>query len=194
MNSRIKANGSNSKIISFVGVMTALEFVVMLIETYVFGILIPIAPPCILSLSIALTLSIFGEAKYMFIGGTIMGFCSFILAFILGFPNFMLPWNSILPRLFVGIVAYGVTVLTKKIFRKSNKVFVQKYLPYSLGAIFGTLTNTVLVLTALLLTKFIGMEDVVATFVAINFPLELVGSAILVPILVNAVRLALRIR
>ena len=61
-----------------------------------------------------------------------------------------------------------------------------------MGAIFGVITNTVLVLFSLYFGKFIGIEDIVATFVAINFPLEVVGSAILVPVFVNTINLVSR--
>lgn len=181
---------NKTRLISFMGIMSALEFVVLLLETYVFGVLIPIAPPCILSISIAITLSVYdGNYKKMFIGGTILGVCSFVISFIVGLPAFMLPWISILPRVFIGIVAFSITKLFKFLFRNVENKKILNYLPYVLGAIFGVLTNTVLVLFALYFGGFIGIEDIVATFVAINFPLELVGSAILVPVFVSTLNL-----
>lgn len=189
-----KTRETNSKLVAFIGVMTALEFVVLMLETYVFGVIIPLAPPCILSLSVAITLSVFGGYKHMFVGGTILGVCSCILAFIIGNPVFIFPWISILPRVFIGIVAFGVTKLFLSIFSKSKNDFVKKNLPYSIGAIFGVLTNTVLVLFMMYIFKFVGMEDIVATFMAINFPLEVIGSAILVPVLVKTINSSLRIK
>ncbi len=182
-------NNNKTKLIAFIGVMASLEFVVLLLETYVFGVLIPIAPPCILSISIAITLSVYdGDYKKMFIGGTILGVCSFIISFIVGLASFMLPWISILPRIFIGIVAFFVTKLFGFFCRKIKNNKIAKYLPYIMGAIFGVLTNTVLTLFALYFGGFIGMEEIVATFIAINFPLEVVGSAILVPVFVNTLR------
>jgi len=179
---------SNAKSIAFVGVMSALMFIIMFLETYVFTFLIPLAPPCVLSLSLAITLSVFGSKGNMFVGGTIMGICSFIIAFMIANPVFIFPWISILPRIFIGIVSYLMTRLFIVIFSRNKKAFVRDYIPYSLGAIFGVLTNTILVLLLLYLFKFIGVEDVVATFLAINFPVEVLGSAILVPVLVNSIK------
>jgi uncharacterized membrane protein len=179
---------SSSKVIALSGVMGALTFVVMFLETYVFTVLIPLAPPCFLSISLAITLSLAGEKKYMFIGGTILGVCSLITAFIIGNPVFILPWISILPRIFIGIVAYWVAKLVEKIFTKAQNKFVKNYIPAGVGAIFGVVTNTVLTLTMMFLCKFVGVEGIIATFMAINFPIEVVASAILVPILVNTLR------
>ncbi|MBR2384822.1 MAG: hypothetical protein IKA99_04325 [Clostridia bacterium] len=179
---------NSAKTVAFVGVMSALMFVVMFLESYVFTFLIPIAPPCVLSLSLAITLSVFGNWKGMFIGGTIMGVCSLVVAFIIGNPAFILPWISILPRVFIGIVAFAVSSLFINVTKNCKNKFVNSYLPYGLGAMFGVLTNTLLVLSMLYLNSFIGISDVIATFVAINFPLEIVGSMILVPILVNVIK------
>lgn len=179
---------SKAKTVAFIGVMTALEFVAMFLETYVFVALIPLAPPCMLSLSVAITLSIYADWKKMFLGGTIMGCCSLVIAAFIGNAVFILPWISVLPRIFIGIVAFGVTAAIKRIFRSSENRFLKNILPYSLGAIFGTLTNTVLVLTMMYAFKFVGTEDIIATFMAINFPLELAGSAIITPVLIGAVK------
>ncbi len=179
---------SKVKVIALSGVMGALTFIMMFLETYVFSILIPIAPPCFLSLSLALTLSLCGNWKYMFLGGTIMGFCSFIIAFIIGNPAFIFPWISILPRIFIGITAFGASRLVLKFTAKKENKFLKNYLPYGVGAAVGVITNTVLTLTMLLLCKFIGVSEMLATFTAINFPIEVVASVFLVPLLVNAVK------
>ena len=179
---------NKTKIITTSGVMCALTFVVMFLETYVFTILIPLAPPCVLSLSLAITLSLAGDWRYMFIGGTAMGVCSLIIAFIIGNPVFILPWVSILPRIFIGIVAFGVAKVISKFTKKSSKKFLRDYLPSGVGAAFGVITNTVLVLSMMFVLKFVGIEDIIATFMAINFPLEVAGSAVLVPVLVSAIR------
>ena len=179
---------NKTKIITTSGVMGALTFVVMFLETYVFTIVIPLAPPCILSLSLAITLSLAGDWKYMFIGGTAMGVCSLIIAFIIGNPVFILPWVSILPRVFIGVVAFGVAKLISKLTKNSKNKFLSQYLPNGFGAVLGVITNTVLVLSMMYLLRLVGTEDIIATFMAINFPLEVIGSAILVPILVNVVK------
>lgn len=179
---------NKTKTIALSGVMGALTFIVMFLETYVFSVLIPLAPPCFLSLSLAITLSLMGDWRYMFIGGTALGVSSFIMSFIIGNPVFMLPWISILPRVFIGIVAFGVTKLIKKLTAKSSNKFLNDYLPSGVGAIFGVLTNTVLTLSMMFICSFVGLEGILATFMTINFPIEMVASAIIVPILVNAIK------
>lgn len=182
----------SAKTVAFLGVMSALVFVALFLETYVFTVLIPIAPPCFISISIAITISIYGDWKKMFIGGTILGVCSLIIAAIIGNPVFILPWISILPRIFIGIVACGVTKLVKLATDKSKNKFINSYIPYGVGAVMGVITNTVLTCFTMLMFGKVGMETVVATFMAINFPLEVVCSAILVPLLVNALHRYLR--
>ena len=177
-----------SKLIALSGVMGALTFVVMFLESYVLTILIPLAPPCFLSLSLAITLSLAGDWRYMFIGGTILGISSLIIAFIIGNPVFILPWISILPRIFIGVVAFAVSKLIQKIFSKTSNKILKDSLPYCVGAIFGVITNTVLVLTMMYFCGFVGIEGIIATFMAINFPIEVVASAIFVPILVKALK------
>lgn len=179
---------SKVRIIAISGVMGALTFIMMFLETYVFNILIPIAPPCFLSLSLAITLSLSGNWKFMFLGGTVMGFCSFIIAFIIGNPAFIFPWISILPRFFIGLTAFGVSSLIRKLTAKKENKFLKNYLPYGVGAAIGAITNTVLTLAMLYFCSFIGVEGIIQTFMAINFPIEVVASAVIVPILVNAVK------
>ena len=50
---------------------------------------------------------------------------------------------------------------------------------------FGVFTNTLLVLTMMFICKFVGIEGILATFMAINFPIEVIASAVIVPVLVN---------
>ncbi len=181
-------NNSKTKVIAFIGVMSALMFILLYLETYVFVALIPLAPPAVLSLSLAFTLCVFDDWKKMFIGGTILGCCSMLVAFAIANPVFIFPWISVLPRILAGMSAYGGTALIKKFTKNSQKKFAKEYLPYSVGAIFGTITNTVLVLGVMFAFKFIGIEDVVATFIAFNFPAEVIGSGILTPILTRVVK------
>ena len=179
---------SKTKLIACLGVMSALMFIVSYLETYVFVVLIPLAPPAILSLSLACALSMFSDWKNMFIGGTIFGCCSLFVAAAIGNPVFILPWISVLPRIFVGMSAFGGKKLANIFCSKSTNKFLTNYLPYSIGAVFGVITNTVLVLSVMYLCGKVGIEDVLATFMAINFPLEVVGSAIISPILCNVMQ------
>ena len=85
-------------------------------------------------------------------------------------------------------MAFGVSKLMLSLTKNAKCKFSKQYLSYGVSAVFGVITNTVLVLSVMYIGKFIGLEDVVATFMAINFPIEIVASAILVPIMLNAVK------
>ncbi|MBR2617178.1 MAG: hypothetical protein IKC56_02965, partial [Clostridia bacterium] len=88
-----------SKTIALYGIWAALIFVTMVLETYVFTPLLPIAPPAVLSLATAFSLCVFADWKTGLIGGTIMGLCSLIVALMIGNPYFLLPYISVLPRM-----------------------------------------------------------------------------------------------
>ena len=68
---------SNAKKVAFYGVMSALTFVFLLIETFVFSAFLGNFTPAILTLPLAVALSLFNGKKGMFVGGTIFGCCSF---------------------------------------------------------------------------------------------------------------------
>ncbi len=181
-------SSKKTRLIAVAGIMGALTFVAMFLETYVFSVLIPLAPPCFISISLAITLSLVDDWRYMFVGGTALGVCSFIMSFIIGNAVFMLPWISILPRVFIGIVAFGVCKFIQFLTSKSTNKFVKDYLPYGLGAFFGVITNTVLTLSMMAICSFVGIEMILKTFMTINFPVELIASTIIVPILARAVK------
>jgi uncharacterized membrane protein len=96
----------SSKRIAFYGVLSALMFVFLLIETYLFTAFFGNFTPAILTLPFAVALSLFNGKRGMWLGGTIFGCCSFFLAICIGNPIFLNPLISILPRIFIGVVAY----------------------------------------------------------------------------------------
>ncbi|MCQ2387624.1 MAG: ECF transporter S component [Clostridia bacterium] len=176
----------SAKTVAFLGVFGALIFVVLLLETQVFAAILPVSP-CYLSLPLAISLCLYGDYKNMFIGGTILGLCSFIMSFM--FPQFIMfanPLISVLPRLLLGIVAYFVCELAKIIFKKENKFC--KTVPYVLAGIFGAITNTVLVVSGLFIFGFTGIETALASIISFNALIEIVCSAILVPIIVFSIK------
>lgn len=179
---------TKSKTVAFFGVMTALIFVVLLLETQVFALILPVSP-CFLSLPLAISISIYDDYKKMFIGGTILGLCSFIMAFM--FPQFIVfanPLISILPRFLFGIVAFYVYKLLRSLTKNCKSKFMVKILPCSVAGICGAITNTVLVVLGLFLFKFTGIEDALATIISVNALLEIAFSAILVPVIVNTIQ------
>ena len=190
-------NRTAGKTVAFIGVMAALVFVVLSLETWVFIYFIK-PSPAFLSIPIAIALSVFGDWKKMFIGGTILGVCSFILSFIVAYVDFYNPLVSVLPRVLMGVVAYfvafGMVKLLGKSKRKDGKdnKFLQEVLPYSVAGAAGVLFNTVSVL--FMMWVFAGenafLTTALSTILSINFVLEFVCAIILVPVLVRVMKKA----
>lgn len=177
-----------SAFIALAGVMTALTFVVLLLETYVFIAFIK-PSPAFLSIPVAIALSVYGDKKTMFLGGTIFGVCSFILSFIVGYATFYNPLISVLPRILMGIIAYFACAVTVSLTKKSGNKFIKNVLPYSVGGVFGVLANTCLVLLSM--SVFSGdpfIDTAIAVILGLNFSLELICSAVFVPVLVAAIK------
>ena len=173
--------------VAFLGVMLALVFVFLLIETYLLSALLGNFTPAALTLPLAIAVSVTGDKRNMFVGGTLLGIASFILAIITANPIFSKPLIAIVPRFFIGIVAYFVCLGCKKLFSKSQNEFVKNVLPLSIAGIFGVLTNTVLVTTMMTLYDFATIAKVFATIMSINFVAEVVLSAVLVPVFVKTI-------
>lgn len=165
----------SSKKIAYLGVASALMFVFLLIETYLLTIAFGALTPAILTLPFAVALSLFLGKKGMLIGGTVFGCCSFVLAIIIANPVFINPLISILPRIFIGIVAYLAFSVTKKLFKNQT-------VAYSVGGAFGILTNTVLTIFMLWVFNYSALAAVFTTIMSINFVGEFIGAIILVPI------------
>ncbi len=92
--------------VAFIGVMFALIFVLFLLEgTLLAGVGMT---ACILSLPVAIALSVYDDWKKSFIGGTLLGASSslFCLIFASAFIFYANPLISVLPRFFIGVTAY----------------------------------------------------------------------------------------
>jgi uncharacterized membrane protein len=109
------------------------------------------------------------------ITGAIFGIFSFLQP---GAPFFADPLVSILPRLFIGVVAY----LIYHAFKRINTV-----LACALAGIFGSVTNTVLVLGMATIRDYLPLEASVFTALTHGTP-ELVVAAILTVILVKGIQ------
>ena len=178
---------SSAKTIAFLGVRFALIFVFLLIETYVFSAFFGAFTPCALTLPLAIALSLSGSKKPMVIGGTLLGCASFVLAIFISNPIFINPLISILPRLFIGVIAYGVYHLAKKLCASSDNAFVKDHLPCALGGLFGTLANTVCTIFMMWVFQAASLAAVFTTLISINFIAEVIASVILVPIYVRVI-------
>jgi uncharacterized membrane protein len=102
---------------------------------------------------------------------------------------FQNPLISVLPRIVIGFVVFFVFQLFQKIFFKSEKKFVNTTLPSVLATIAGVITNTVLVLGAIII-GFGGdpaqngqtiSQFIFGTILAINFPVEIAACTLIVP-------------
>ena len=170
--------------VAFIGVMTALMAVVLTLETYVFIYFIK-PSPAFLSIPLFIALSMFGDWKRSFIGGTIFGTCSFILSFVVGYTVFFNPLISVLPRTLAGVAGYfilhGLTVLTKE---KSKDVV------RAVAAALTVVVHTVLVLGAMEIFASGGafFDTVWQTIIGVNFISEFICAIIITPILVRVMK------
>ena len=175
-------NKTSSKKIAFYGVVSALMFVFLLVETYLFTAFLGSFTPAILTLPFAVSLSLFSKKRGMLVGGTIFGCCSFFLAVIISNPIFINPLVSILPRIFIGVIAYFVYILVKRVCSFSKNTFVNETLPLSIAGAFGILTNTVFTIFMMWVFNASSLAAVMTVIISVNFLAEIVGAIILVPI------------
>ncbi len=176
--------------VAFVGVMAALIFVLFLLEG---AVLSPVGmTACILSLPVAIAVSIYDDLKKSFVGGTLLGVCSCIFCLIFSaFIKYANPLVSVLPRFCIGVTAYWTYLGLSRLFKKVKNRFVKEVLPAALAGIVGSLTNTVLYLLAVAICDGRAADALTAIMgvaVTIYFPIELAACAVLVPIYVKALQ------
>ncbi len=176
--------------VAFVGVMYALIFVLFLLEG---AVLSPLGmTACILSLPVAIAISIYDGWKKSFIGGTLLGICSCIFCLIFSaFIRYANPLVSILPRFFIGVTAYWTYYGLSRLFKNIKNTFVRESLPAAIAGIIGSLTNTVLYLLAVSICDGKGADALTAIMgvaVTIYFPIELAACAVFVPVYVKVLQ------
>lgn len=177
--------------VAFVGVMFALIFVLFLLE----GTLLAGAgmTACILSLPVAIALSVYDDWKKSFVGGTLLGLssCIFCLIFASMFIFYANPLISVLPRVFVGITAYWTYFGLSKLMKNVKNNFLRETLPAAVAGIVGSLTNTVLYLLSINIWAGDIMGSLTAILgvaVSIYFPIELAACMVLVPVYVKVLK------
>lgn len=177
--------------VAFIGVMFALIFVLFLLEgTILSGVGMT---ACILSLPVAIALSVYDDWKRSFIGGTLLGLCScvFCLIFASAFIFYANPLISVLPRLFIGITAYWTYFGLAKLLKNVKSKYVREALPAAVAGAVGSVTNTVLYLLAVNIwtgTADKALSAILSVAVTIYFPIELIACIILVPLYVAALK------
>ncbi len=176
--------------VAFVGVMAALIFVLFLLEG---AVLSPVGmTACILSLPVAIAVSIYDDWKKSFVGGTLLGVCSCIFCLVFSaFIKYANPLVSVLPRFCIGVTAYWTYFGLSKLFKNAKNRFVKEALPAAIAGIVGSLTNTVLYLLAVAVCDGRAADALTAIMgvaVTIYFPIELAACAVLVPLYVKALQ------
>lgn len=170
--------------VAFIGVMAALMAVVLTLETYVFIYFIK-PSPAFLSIPLFIALSMFGDWKRSFIGGTIFGVCSFLLSFIVGYTVFYNPLISVLPRTIAGVAGYFILHAMMVLAKGKGKDAIR-----AVAAGLTVVVHTVLVLGSMELFSFGGafMDTVWQTIIGVNFLSELVCAILLTPVLVRVAK------
>ena len=177
-------------LVAFIGVMFALIFVLFMLEgalSIVAGI-----STCVLSLPVAIALSVYDDWKSSFIGGTLLGVSSCVFCLIFGMVVYANPLVCVLPRTLLGITAYWTYFGLSKLLKNAKHRYFREVFPASVAAVVGTLTNTVLYILAIGLFVDKDVMGVGTTLIqiaaGIYFPIELVASFILVPIYVSVMQ------
>ena len=170
--------------VAFIGVMAALMFVVLALETYIFIYFIK-PSPAFISIPLFLALSMYGDWKRSFLGGTLFGVCSFLLSFLVGYTVFFNPLISVLPRVIAGVLAYLIYAGLSALTRGRGDAIV-----CALSAALAVILHTVLVLGAMQLFSEGGafVDTVWQTIIGLNFAVELVCAVLLVPVFVRVLR------
>lgn len=181
-------SSKSAKQLAFLGVMFALIFVFLLVETYAFSAFFGNFTPAILTIPVAISLALVGSKRPMLVGGTLLGCSSFLLAIIIGNPIFLNPLISIFPRIFIGLVAYGVYVLLNKFFASSQNKFMSEVFPAAVAGVLGTVTNTVCTIFMMWVFNKSDIASVFTVLISINFVAEVIAAAILTPTYVMLIK------
>lgn len=177
----------DARTIALLGVLFALVFVFLMIETYAFSAFFGNFTPAALTLPLAAAISVTGKKWRSLVGGALLGLSSFFLAILISNVIFLNPLISILPRIFIGVIAYLVAALVKKITAGSGNKFLTDVLPYSIGGAFCVLSNTVLVISMLSIFDYASLAAVFTTIISINFIAEIVAGIVLTPIFAGVI-------
>lgn len=178
----------STKDITFIGVLLS----VMLIFAFV-PITVGTVDLAFLALIPVIVASQVKGLKLGVIVGTLFGICSFIISFtkpILINPLFQNPLVSILPRILIGVAVFYSFKLTSFLAQKANikNQKLKNTIAYTVSSIAGTVTNTVLVLSMILIFNY-GKDvngivinwPLIGLIISTNFVIELIVTAIICP-------------
>lgn len=179
---------SSAKTIALCGVLSALTFVFLLVETFGFTAWLGSFTPAILTLPLAVAISLTGDKRHCIVGGAIFGCCSFFLAVIIANPIFINPLISILPRLFIGVIAFFVYLLLSKLTKNAKSKFIKEILPISVASAFGILTNSVFTIFMMWVFNASAIATIMTVIISFNFLAEVIGAIVLCPIYVKVIK------
>ena len=183
MNKQTKA-----KTIALYGVISSLMFVFLLVETFGFTAWLGNFTPAILTLPLAVSISLIGNGKRCFVGGLIFGCCSFFLAVLIANPIFINPLISILPRVLIGVVAWLVHKGISKLTKNTKTAFLKEVLPISIAAAFGILTNSVCTIFMMWVFNASDLAAIMTVIISFNFLAEIIGAITLSPVYVKVMK------
>ena len=112
--------------VAFIGLMTALMAVVLTLETYVFIYFIK-PSPAFLSIPLFIALSMYGDWKNSFIGGTVFGCCSFAPVTCSFFTH-----KVHIGQNFNNIILDKVKVVTSFCPRSTERIFKKHFLRFQI--------------------------------------------------------------
>lgn len=208
---------SKSYYVALYGIMFACIFVAMMLDKLIslpFSSLgLPSMAFCVLLVTFCFCF-IRNEWLTAFLSGAFFGLASWIKVFI--FPGdiayltaivgadspLIIPYTLlvyVVPRLFVGIVAFSVYKLFCLLFKNIGDAKVRQKISITIGVLFGLVTNTVLFLSALNFTKEqigVGTDtlfNIIKLVLYTNIIPEYLISLYFVPIVVIATRRALHL-
>ena len=183
---------SNSKNIVAFATLGALIFIAMTLDRAITPFL-PLSAAFI-TLTVTFTFALVRPNLALSLAAAlIFGLSSCITAIFFGKESVINPLISVLPRFLLGFIIFGVYVLMRLIMHKASPK-TRETVSLAVASAFTAASNTVLFLSAMVL---FGENNTVASLFKItvlaNAVPELVLSAVLVPVVVLALRKAMKI-
>ena len=173
-----------SKTVARFGIIGALIVAACSLDALMSIALFPTVRVAVSVLIISITVMQLFDFKTALYAGTVWGLVSFVFAYIspnLASPAFRNPLVSVLPRMAAGVAAYFVFYGMKKWLKGGERW--REYTVRCVSAIAAVLTNTGLVITAMML---VSGQDVLtkllAVIVSTNFIVEISTTPVVVPV------------
>lgn len=181
---------NKSKIIARYGIIIALIICAYFIDSFASrGSPIRFA---VATIVVIMTISQLFDYKTAIFATTMFGLSSLMFAYFIPTASsylFVQPHISVLPRIMIGVTSFGVYLLLQKVLHNRKNIVLNTFLPSSVAAAVGVLTNTILVLLMISVTANNDFfTSFMATVVKINFVVEFFSAIIVVPILTTAVK------